>query len=393
MIRIPSNSQQIELLMIMEDTRFFCDMAHEIIPQKSTGILIFDFSPYISLFVMESYKYLQQRIPNLAQLAKNEHESITRSSRTMVKLFDEHLRDLTEITKSIEWLIQYHNDLFMKKHKGLLAGLKRLLQDDLGLYFYDRHLISTTHLAFFNIGFNKINIEKYGDGFETMLSTISHEIGMIAGKYIKIMCTIFNIDVDEVRRKHFNYTLEDTLLGFIDKKAEKYYPDIFNGPSTITLNFCLLLCEATVNFINYILKITINTPITFFKFKFITLYHLTASLKRLQNFFYPQELLNDTSKDCFKEILSNKELRSFLTKSDFRNTLVHYNLANFPVNTLDLDIKLYGLVEYFFNKITFEELNSCIDAQFVRIGEILTKWHYLNTRHNNRVQPKPLARL
>lgn len=367
------NAQQIELLMIMEDTKFFRDMFHQIIPQKSASVLVFGYFPYISLYVLESYKYLQKIKPSFTEYVHNEYETIVRSSRTMVKLFNEHLRDINEITKSIEWLIKYHKDWFMRNHKGIFTWLKKLLQCDLGLYYYDNELISTTHVGFFNVGFERDNIEKYGDDFQTIMSNIAHKLGVDTGNYTSILCNNFNINASEINGEYFNYTLYDDRLRYIDKKAEKYYPDIFNEPSSIALNFGLLLYEATVKFINHIFqKISIDTPLTLFKHKFISLYHLSASLKRFQNYFYPQGILTKNSKECFKEILSDKELKSIVSKTDFRNILVHYDLAKFPTHKLDLDIKLYGLIEHFFNGMSFDELNSRIDAQLARIESILT---------------------
>lgn len=392
MSTLADHKTKFELALLLEDLLFYRDLAN-VANGEGMSIMMFGLFPYISLFTNESYKYLSERIPDFAQVAKREHDEIIRSSRTMVKLFDEHLRDMEAIFYSIDWMNRFHNEWFMSDHQGLLAWLKKAIQPDLGLYYYDANLISTTHLAFFNVGLNDKTINALGPNLKTALSTISRSLGVGFGEYVQLLCTIFGIDTNGVKGKFFNGKELITKLSYNDQKAERFYPKIFNENGSIALNFSLLSFLAAINFVNMPLRelLTSKSP-TFLKLKYITLYHLIASLKRLQNYFYPKGILTEKSKGYFKEILKDKDIKKILSRDDFRNTLVHYTINDANYSRLSMESKTYGLVEINFGNLSADNLEEIIDKQLDRVSKILNEWQYPSQRPNHGVQLTPLAR-
>jgi hypothetical protein len=108
---------------------------------------------------------------------------------------------------------------------------------------------------------------------------------------------------------------------------------------------------------------------------------LSSSLKKLQDYCYPKQLLTEQSKEYLMMILKNKELKK-ITRQDLRNILVHYKLEKVPNTLLDSDFGLKNLVEYFFDGQRFEEIDQKINEQIIRISDILEQWLNWNVKSN-----------
>ena len=154
-----------------------------------------------------------------------------------------------------------------------------------------------------------------------------------------------------------------------------FFSSVFNGEATEDLNFTLLYFLITINFLQHILKSLISgSPPTFFKMKFITLYHLVSSLEKLQSYFYPKKVLSESSKRYFKELLRDEELKLIGRQSEFRNTLVHYGISGNLDENIDLPLKLYGLVEYYFDGRSYENVEDILDSLLGRVSKLLEEW-------------------
>lgn len=311
-------------------------------------------------------------MPNQAQVIKRQHEEILRAARNRIKLFEVY-----DISDLITWFSDFHANWFVESHKGWLSWLKKLLQKDIGMFMYDEHLIGTTQIAHFNLGAENMHLSAPGPDTDKEFSTLGQSIGFDIGEYIRLLSKILGLNLSNEGSGLCRYGSNDELLGLEDKKSTQYYKSIFNGPASMEINFCLALFLATINFLNHIFsRLVVETPDTFFKIKFITVYHLVSSLNNLQNYYYPTGLLTEQSKEFLKEILIDKNLKHIKSQQGFRNILVHYKLEDYPENRLVLGAKLYGLVEYYFDGYTFEALDSLLDHQIERISKILEDWLY-----------------
>ena len=372
---IHSKSQEIELNMIKNDIYFYHDLALQVMSGNSAGILMLGLIPYLSLFVVETYAYIYSKMPNDALRIRRQHEDVLRASRTRIKLFDDKQRDIVEFINFMSWISDFHSDWFIKSHRGPFAWLKRLFQPDLGLFIYEDHLICTTHVAFFNLGYEEQNLPAPEQGIEAVISKLSHSIGFEIGEYIGHLFRGFGLDPRSEGSTLCRYGIIDEFVQFKDAKSHKYYRSIFNGPSSMHINSCLVLFLVTINFLKYILSnFVVGIPDTFFKLKFITLYHLTSSLNKLQDYYYSKGLFTKRSREFLKEILADRDLRRIKSRSNFRNILVHYSIRGIPEERLTPHTRLFGLVEHFFDGDSFEDLNSLLDHQITRICRILEDW-------------------
>lgn len=364
--------------MIKDDTYFYRQLAGEIEQNQAKGVLPFGLSPYLSLFVMETYDYFSHRNSEFASVAKRKHESIIRASRTRTKLFDDNRKDILLLIEHLKWILEFYHAWMNSDYVGVLGWLKKWLQDDLGIYFYDGHIISTTQIAMFNLGFEDGDLTTTKMGKPIGLSELSKSIGYDLGEYVGFLLSGFNnADLSEEKVELCKYNLNDKAFYSKDKKAQAYLQRIFNGKATPHINSCLLLFLATVNFPLYIFsQLVVDTPPTWFKIKFLTLYHLASSVKKLQDYYRPSGQFSELSKMYLQKLLDDSELKTIKSKAHFRNILVHYDIRNIPEKNLQSGIKYFGMIEYFFDGASFEDLNGMVDRQLLRISRTLEDWFH-----------------
>ena len=183
----PSNTtltSSCEIDSIKRDAEFYIDLMSNLTSKQSMGILIFGLLPYMSLFTVETYKYLQSNFPLYARTITQSHEKIVSASRIRIKLFDDTDKRTDGVLQLLKWIIEFNEEWYIKSHKGLLAPLKRALQDDLGIFFYDNHIIGSTHVGLFNIGYEKKDLPSSGPEIYKILGLLSKSVGEDLGKYL-----------------------------------------------------------------------------------------------------------------------------------------------------------------------------------------------------------------
>ncbi len=368
-------ARAIEFDSIKTDTGFYLNLILQLNIQKSAGILIFGLIPYMSLFTVETYKYLQSALPACAASLSKAHESIIRSSRMRTKLFDDKVKRVDGMFELLAWIIEFHNQWHINAHKGLLAPLKRALQDDLGIFVYDGHIIGSTHTGLLNLGVEKGNLPTTGKEISTTLRRLTQSIGEEIGGYIGQLSNCPELAPSISDAGYFAYNIQDEKLGYRDEKSKRYFASVFNGANTVEVNFSLILFLATVNFFEYILRRLIGgSPSTMFKLKFIMLHHFYSSIEKLRNYYYPKNLLTERSKRYFQAILEDRDLKLIRTQSGFRNILVHYRIDGVPDKALIPTASLYGLVEHFFAGQTYNDVDKKLDSGIARISSLLEEW-------------------
>ena len=136
-----------------------------------------------------------------------------------------------------------------------------------------------------------------------------------------------------------------------------------------------MLFLTQVNFLQYILSnLVADASCTLFKLKYIVLYHLVSSLRKLRDYCHREQELTDHSLEPLQAIVTDRDLQEIASQSTFRNTLVHYGIRDVPDELLSYDTKLYGLAEHFFDGRTYEQVSDMVDKQIERTSAILEKW-------------------
>jgi hypothetical protein len=365
---------EFELNLIKNDANFYLDFMLQLCKQESVGILIFGLMPYLSLVTVESYNYIEKKFPDYAKEISFEYEKIIRSSRMRVKFFDDTANRVSGSFELLDWISEFYEEWFINSHKGCLSSLKRYLQPDLGIFAYDGHIIGSTHTGLLFTGLGKENLSKNGEDMTAILGDLLFSVAQELGAYLAQLGT--GAEFISVKNNKFKYTIQDDKLGYKDVKSVDFFPSVFNRCDTTTsINFSLLLFLSAINFIRHILsRLMANSPEIFFKIKFITLYHLVSSLERLKNYCYPKNLLTESSKQYFENILNNTDLKKIRSQKELRNILVHYQPIKIPSSLLSPSFNLTNLVEYFFPGESFEEIDKKVDDQIIRISDILEQW-------------------
>lgn len=360
--------------MIKDDTCFYFDLYEQLKAQRLAPVVILGLLPYLSLYVIETYRYFSDHIPSAADALRRNHEAIIRASRKRIKLLDDRRRTIDDFIEYHRAIVQVHRDWFMKGHTGFLGWLKRVLQPDLGIFTYTDKVIGTTHVAQLNLGQDPREEASPPALFSAEASSLAKSVGYDIGDFISTMLRVFPSSRRSSSQAAF--LLDRHELQFQDVKSERFYRKTFKGVSNPSINATLVSLLTTANFAEEILgKLVSDCPTTYWKLKFVTLFHLTSSANTLQNYCYSKGLHSQTSKEFFVRILSDDVIREIKTKGQLRNLLVHYQIKEVPESALDEDKPLYGIPAYFLDGMTFKAADELISRQLGRLAGILNQWH------------------
>ena len=343
---------------------FYFDFMEQFSKNKSANILVFGIIPYISLFTIESYRYIQKILPHYAIELPKEQELIIRASRVRIKLFDDSNNKVDGTFDLLDEIAKFHEDLYRDNYSNM------------GIFFYGNHIIGSTHTGLFLSGLRKIELlEDFGDSIDR-IGQVLHTVSRELGKYLGWVKTL--PEFQSVQTNCFKYDTQDFQLYYQDVKSEKFLSLSFNKTGNESINYTLLLFLSMTNFIDHLfIRVKISHhAYSLFKIKFIMLYHLASSLERLQNYGYPKNILSDDSKVFLKTILKNEDLKMIKSKTTLRNIFVHYKIETKILLDFDFssDFNFKSLVEYFFNGYKFEEIDNKVNSQIKRISLILEEW-------------------
>jgi hypothetical protein len=101
---------------------------------------------------------------------------------------------------------------------------------------------------------------------------------------------------------------------------------------------------------------------------------LESSLSKLQDYYYPKKLLTNRSREHIQHILKDKELKLIKDQTKLRNILVHYKIEGVLIETLNQKLDFYGLIEHFFQGMTYHQVDQILDTQIQRISTLFDEW-------------------
>ena len=292
-----------------------------------------------------------------------------------IKYFDDTKKNVDGTFELLRWIIDFNEEWFIRGHKGWLAPIKRALQSDLGIFLYGDHIIGSTHIEMFNMGYGKKDLPETSSEISKELRLLSRTIGESLGRYLGQLCSFPEFIPDNSLDTAFSYNINDKKLKYKDVKSKKFFNTIFNSNETIDINFSLSLFLSSLNFLQHIFRnILFGSPPTMFKLKFITLFHLASSLEKLRNYYYPKGILTSRSVKYLQEILGDDNLKVVSRQKKFRNNMVHYKIDGVAEELLNQNVNLYGLIEYYFDGKSYDDVDKIIDYQIERISAILEEW-------------------
>lgn len=321
-------------------------------------------APYLSLFVHESYRKLGASDPALAALLSTDVEAIVERSRHTLKLFEDTHRYIDgQIDYFRDEILSAHTNYFLRK---IWLPPARVFMKDLGLFSYEKRLILGTHGGNFFMGIEP----------SALFAKTGAEMRGIYEKYGRIFRHLgARLDSGDAT---FMLNLDPQLFNQKpdDVRADKYYPSVFDGPQNPYLNAVLTVFRGMMNFVNSAITQANDTDYTVFKIRFLTLYPVLESLKRLRA---EQQSYSLTARSVsfIGNIVDTAEAQVILnrTAKPFRNTLMHYNLnPHIDLARVDLAQPLFGLVPIYFPAHDVGSFAVMVDRCINETATLMEAW-------------------
>lgn len=371
----PISCRKYELDLIKRDVCLYLEIMSKLSEQKGASILFPGLAPYFSLFIVEAHKYLNKNLPNYKNSLSNQINTIITAARMRVKFFDDTHKGISGTFNLLKWVSDFHEEWHIKRHKGILSPIQRYVQDDIGIFFYESHIINSTHTGILNLGYAQGDLPNTSEGVSAHISKLSFSIGEGFGSYISNICSLPEFAVTDADFGNFIYNVKEEKLKYKDDKSDKLLQRIFNKSTSTETNLSLLLFLTQVNYLQYILTGTVVAEhYTLFKIKYILLYHLASSLRKLRDDNQFASSLTSRSVTYIEDIILDTSLIELISKRQFRNILVHYGIPAALGGILSPEIEFYGLVEHFFNGDPYSKVLEQVNHQLNRTSQILEEW-------------------
>ncbi|HEY7427629.1 MAG TPA: hypothetical protein VH682_25585 [Gemmataceae bacterium] len=326
-------------------------------------IPIFCMVSYLSLIAYESFNYLTKSDPSVARTLALEYGSVVAQSRHRIKLFDDSRLGMDGVSK-------YFGETLASAHQRRFLGntwlpFARRWETDLGLYIYAGRLISTTHVAHFNLGTAPSMLD---ENPRELLRGIGADMGRYFGGLAK--------DLDWYGQS-FLMSIESSKLVSQDVRSWDYYGRAFGGGLNVGLAAALTAFCCSMNTLDTMLPLDNSkaSDETSFKLRFVTLYHVLAGLRELLN--SPDSEFTDKPRIPLSDIDSDPISALFLRPSAklLRNTLVHYGLdSRLPMGSIDPSQPLAGLVGIYYDDLDFAELSTLLKQHTHRVARLIDDW-------------------
>jgi hypothetical protein len=324
-------------------------------------------TPYLSLFAHESYRKRSASDPALSALMSSDVEEIITRSRHTLKLFEDNQRWVDgQITYFRDEILPMHTNYFLGKIRFPPA---RVFMKDLGLFSYDKKLIVNSHGATFYMGIEP----------EAWFTNTAEAERAVYEKYVRIFHHLgARLDSGDAT---FILSLDPQLFNqeIDDVRADRYYPSVFDGPQNTYLNAVLSVFRGMMNFVNSVIVAGARAndiDYTVFKIRFLTLYSVLESLKRLRA-EQQSHRLAPRSVSFIDRIVDTAETQTIIARSakPFRNTLMHYNLdPRVDVARVDVNQPLFGLVPIYFPSYDVAAFAAMVDQCINEVASKLEEW-------------------
>jgi hypothetical protein len=174
-----------------------------------------------------------------------------------------------------------------------------------------------------------------------------------------------------------NEMSEDNLK-WNDMRSEDLYQVGFDGPESQDLNAWLWIFVMWLRFAFGLVALDSDprSGYSVFKLKFLTLFQVVSSLRRLRRLRLTgrsERIIDSVVTGTAQLNVRNKSMRGL------RDALMHYGLADsLDVTSLDLGKPMYGLCEHYFRGLPFEELSGIVEEAGGLVIALIYEGPYLS---------------
>ena len=271
------------------------------------------------------------------------HEVLLQASRQRVKLLDDKHRSIDGIMHDARSLTTTTNRWYYEDHQGMLGPIKRLLQRDLGIAYIDGELLSTTDVAYLNMGLTEQTMANSGLSLRN-LGAFIHSTAIDLGRYIRKVLVTLGLDVDSPVQACPRAIPKIVLR---DVKSQRYYRSIADeiAPGHQEVSLILTSILSFANMARHIIPIVAgDNSVAAFKMRFLSLYQVTVALEKLLEEDRRTLLFDPQAAGRIRGLGAEESLREISANRSLRNNLVHYRINDTSLR-LRAGLPLSGLVE------------------------------------------------
>lgn len=316
---------------------------------------------HLALINYEGRKHLEGADPEQLPTVPSLEEDAVEASRHANKLFLDTHRYVDGVAEHYGLISGQHHGIFFTDTRGRLGRLLDRLRDDLGIVRYRQQLIGTTHSMHYNSGMppevfgSSAMVQRMHEMARGMAAFAQSDSNSAAENTI---CWLDLVDEHEVESS--------------DAKSWKFYGNVFDGSMPANMAAALISVQAACATVELLVGESPRLPdgswpVPVLKLRYITLFQVLDSLKRLaeqHGMVLPGPLLSSSE---VQEVLSPGGRR-------LRNTLVHYGVIISGVSSLPADRPLFGLAEHFMDGLNYIELCAMVDDLLRKSSEFLRGW-------------------
>lgn len=346
---------------VTADVAFTHELVGSLRQHQKSHALIHGALPFLSMVIVESYDLFKKSNVRVEQLLGADAIATVRLSRHRVKLLDNKERSIEEVASKFEAIISHHQAYYLALvQKTRIGQFHQSDVEDTGLFFYNGHLFSTSHIASYNL--DAVTVE---DAFERSASGNWFDPGQYIGK----------LGDHLISRKKLARLFPPALPGDVrdmNGKSDMVYSRGLVG------NFgshaaSLITVLAQVNFVHYALRdLSTTNPESFFKFKFITAHHAFSSMRSLVALQYKDDTSppDPSVQEFLKGVAAIEDAKWYKNKSAVRNYLVHYSLDQSTGHAVPDRPNHIQIIESL-AKRPFDDLESMVDRQLQQLSYIM----------------------
>jgi hypothetical protein len=361
------SAASIETQMMLEDAHDVVRIVYSSRKIDGGAILSLGFAPLACFFVVGAYDCLQKRHAQGAHRFLEKNAPRIRAIRSRLKLVDADGFD--EARRRFDAIERANFQIFYGGHRGLLAWLKRRIQDDLGFFFVGPDLVCTTQMAFANMGHDDQNLDQMDHRSRTSLGPELGAFSQNLGEYIHEVITLFG-----ERSKSSDITYSTITIEAEDHKARVAYRLIGERLESRALTLAAVFTWLTsqVNYVHRCLRKILDPDSSFFfRIRFLTAYHLGRALSSIGS------ILKGDRRCMLGKIVAELRARDGDRKlrklSVLRNAIAHYDASminNEKGRPLDLLVRRLAGIE---RQVLSDVLDGELEAASVQFRQIVAK--------------------
>lgn len=391
-------AEQAEKTLIAADMRLWLTINMNPRFRRIQGEAILALMPLFSAFLLDSYKYLERKSPELAKTIKLDGE-VLKHSRLRLKPLEINGNRFERILEDTNQLARINSGWFKDSHPRILRFVYKFIQKDLGIYFMNGEVISTTHLALFNLGVTEEmltnrslslrnlgsflfkNSEEYGrymsDLYIALAEEASDVVSEVQSSYTYQLLALGEMFNLVASGEYKDDSLADASLSipYRDLHSEPFYEQIAKarGQEQTAVFILFLAALSQVNTARILVpKVSNDNGLAALKVRFLSLYHAAHTLNKLSNLSQNSDLMHPQALDRIRDALGNKSVRRVRKMKDLRNNLIHYEIPAHVASRLTETRPLSGLTEAHTNGGSLADLWNEVSAGLDHVAQALT---------------------